>query len=639
MLILVSALLLLAEEPEGLVMDTIHLDEITTYGDYIKYQPGAKIVTLSGELMETTQEGGLDQLLSRFIPVYIKSDAGGLSTIHIRGTGASHTTINFGGININSLTLGQSNLSSISSFLFDQLELQYGSSSALNGSGAIGGTIYLGQYNHWTNGARLNAKMTQGAFGEQLYGTKIFLGNGKFESVTRLYYYQKENNFPFKNPYTGNVENREPIDDIQHGAAIKTKGLLQEFNYLFSPNAYLKSSVWFDDNWYQIQPNMQSNLTYTSAEEMHNQNIRTWAEYKNENHDLKYTIGAGYVHDFQQYNNIADQKIITDRVVAEAAIKQTVFKKIDSKLGAKYRYIVPDVYAYSDSLIDHEQQMALYLSVLFQPIQPLRIALNLRQQFITNFDAPFTPSLGAEYLLSSNEMKKISVTANFSKSYRVPTFNDRYWVKQGNPNLKAETGLNLETGLNYCITKTGHVINMSVNLFYLDVDNWIEWRNQGVWIAQNVKRVISKGVEFHFDDHFEILGAQSELTLNYTMNIVRQADSGQTLEANSKQLIYTPMNMGNISYLANYHKFGILLNGTYTGERYSDYLGSKLKAYFLTNCGAFYRLPIKEQEFKLSFTLNNLFNVNYQNEKYYAMPGINWQFSISTTLKHQSLNN
>lgn len=632
-----SAMLLLAEEPEGFVMDTIHLDEITTYGDYRKYQPGAKIVTLSGEFMESTQEGGIDQLLGRYMPIYVKSDAGGLSTIHIRGTGANHTTINFGGLNINSLTLGQSNLSAVSAFLFDHLELQYGSSSALNGSGAIGGTIYLGQYNHWTNGVRLNVKMTQGAFGEQLYGTKIFLGNGKFESVTRLYRYQKENDFPFKNPYTGNVENRTPINDTQHGAAINNKGFLQEFNYKFSPNSFFRSSIWADDNQYQIQPNMPTNLIFVEGEEMHNQNLRAWAEYKNENRATKYSIGAGYVHDFQQYNNIKDQKIITDRVVAEAALKQTLFRKIDFKLGAKYSYIIPNVYAYSSTIIDNEQQMAIYLSILYQPVSALSIAINLRQQFVTNFKAPFTPAVGAEYNLISNKKNKLDVTTNLSKSYRVPTFNDRFWVKQGNPNLKAETGLNLETGMNYCFSSNNKILNLSLNLFYLDVDNWIEWRNQGVWIAQNVKRVISKGIEFHADYRFDFKRIQSQLLFNYTLNTVRQADITETSQISSQQLIYSPMNMGTISYKAEYEQLGVVINGAYTGERYTDYNGSKLSPYFLTNLNLFYQLPVCEQQFKFSFSINNLFNIQYQNEKYYAMPGINWRISISTTLKHQSI--
>ena len=99
----------------------------------------------------------------QFTPIYLKANAGGLSTIRIRGTAADHTSVNFGGININSLTLGQSDFSRIPVYLFDGIDLQYGSSSAVNGSGAIGGSVYLGLSSEWTDGSRVKATVSEGS--------------------------------------------------------------------------------------------------------------------------------------------------------------------------------------------------------------------------------------------------------------------------------------------------------------------------------------------------------------------------------------------------------------------------------------------------------------------------------------------
>jgi len=162
--------------------DTITLQEITTVAPLMKYQAGAKIETISVDQMTIGQSGSVDQLLMRFTPVYLKTTGSGLSSVHFRGTSANHTSINFGGININSLSLGSSNMAEIPVFLFDNIDLQYGSSSAINGSGSIGGAIYLGLNNQWTNGIKLKTTISEGSFGEQLYGARLFAGNGRFES-------------------------------------------------------------------------------------------------------------------------------------------------------------------------------------------------------------------------------------------------------------------------------------------------------------------------------------------------------------------------------------------------------------------------------------------------------------------------
>ena len=613
--------------------DTIMIDEITLYGDYKKYQPGAKFETINLSETDQTQAAGIDQLISHYTPIYIKTNAGGLATINVRGTSPDHTSINFGGININSLTLGQSNVASIPSFLFDKMELQYGSSSALNGSGAIGGALYLGLQNHWTKGVKVHLKTMQGSFGEQLYGAKIFLGNGKFESVTRLYSYLKENDFPFKNKYTGNVEDRTPVDDIQHGAAIDNKGFLQEFNYLFTPNEYLKSMIWMEDFRYQIQPNMQSNLHFSAAEEMQNRNARVWSEYRNENHPVKFQLGAGYVHDYQLYNKTDGQEIITDRLVTEASVKHTLSKKLEYRIGAKYRYIVPNVYAYSSANITNEQQLELYSSLFWHPSPKLKTTVNLRQQFVTNFHAPFTPSIGAEYQLLMIDDQLITTSGNISRSYRIPTLNDRFWANQGNPDLKPENGWNIEAGLKYIQCTSDHSTTLKLDGYYMNIDNWIEWRNFGVWQARNVQKVISTGLEFHADDERSFGKFKLTSTLNYNLNSAQKIEEGTSGKTTREQLIYTPLHMGNLMLKLDYKTLNVFVDGNFTGKRKADYLGVTLPPYFLTNAGCSYGFTLLNQKTQVSLSVNNLFNVSYENEKYYAMPGIGFRAGFTMLIQ------
>lgn len=617
---------------ESSLSDTILLKEVATYAPYKKYQAGVKVESISSDQLQLSPEGGLDNILMRYTPIYVKSDAGGLSTIRLRGTSPDHTSVNFGGINVNSLTLGHTNMSTVPSYLFDGVDLQYGGSSAVNGSGSIGGAIYLGLKTNWTDGLKLKATASEGSFGEQLYGAKLFAGNGKLESVTRLFYLNKKNDFPFKNPYTGDVENHGAVDDRQQGASIENMGFIQELNYRFQKDEFIKSAIWMEHDWHQIQPNMPTNLHFKTQEVLDNKHIRFWSEYQNNVHRLNYHFGLGYVHDKQVYDSIASQQIITNRFVSELEIQQDLNPNLGYKAGVKYKYIVPDVYAYSDSVIDFEQHLDAYFSAFYSLWRRLKLTLNLRQSYVTNFTVPFTPSLGAEYRLFTNDASALKLTSNIARSYRVPTFNDRYWGTQGNPNLKAEDGVNYELGANYVFCKDDFQSEIKLNAFYMDVKNWIEWRNFGVWQAQNLMEVVSKGIEFQSNTSWGVGNTKFSFRLNYNFNPVEAVKSASETGVTQRQLIYVPKQMGNAFFMLNYNLWKFYVDGVYTGNRFSDEFGHELDPYFLTDCGLVRQVSVGTQTFNLSFSINNLLNTDYQNQRYYAMPERSFRISISTNL-------
>src|SRR6187402_1862581 len=122
--------------------DTTYLREVRVYGlPVTSHAVGAKI-----DQLDAGGLGNLSDKLSSDVPLYLKSYGNNqLSTISIRGTTASQTAVLWNGININSPTLGQSDLALLPLYLFDQLSVRYGGSSALYGSDAIGGSILLGQ--------------------------------------------------------------------------------------------------------------------------------------------------------------------------------------------------------------------------------------------------------------------------------------------------------------------------------------------------------------------------------------------------------------------------------------------------------------------------------------------------------------
>jgi iron complex outermembrane receptor protein len=624
---LFSTLILHAGTPEPLVIDTIHLEGVTLVSDYRKFQPGAKIDRLSSEQLQLMPEASLEQALMRLSPIYIKGNAGGLSTIRFRGTSANHTAIKLGGLNINSLTLGHANASNIPTYLFDGINLQYGGSSAINGSGSIGGTVYLEQQSKWTKGQKANLSTTTGSFGEQFYGTKIYVGNGRWESVTKAYWFQKENDFYFNNPFNANYyTNPQPVREKQSGAAIENKGVLQQVNYRFNSAANIQSTFWYEDSWHEVQPNMQSNNQPTP--DLHNKSFRSWLELDNRQNPVGYKLGAGYVHDEQLYNKNEAQLIVTDRLVTEASAGYQPASNQEIKAGVLYKHIVPEVYAYSKAVIDYEQQLDLYLSYYFQPVERLEATVNVRQMLVTDFEAPFTPALVMEYQVVKRPEQQLALTGGFSRSFRIPTFNDRYWGVQGNPNLKAEDGLNAEGGFLYLYQKTQNHYKAKVNIFYMDVDNWIQWSPGSIdWEAQNIDRVKSKGVEVQLQAHISANPLETEWGVNYSFNPVND-------ESQNKQLIYAPKHTGNAFGNLQWGEGGLGFEGIYTGERLHNKVGDTQPSHFITNLSAWYRFKFGQQSMRLTAQVLNLLNEDYQNEAFYAMPGSSYKLSISIDINN-----
>jgi len=615
------------------IADSVLIEEIRTYAKMKKYQAATRIDRLDESDLERAGAGGLEQLLWQNSSIYVKSDAGGLSTIRFRGTSPNQTSVIFGGLDVNSLTLGQSNLSNISSFLFDQVDIQYGSSSAVNGSGSVGGAIHLGLDSPWTRGLKIKSRVIEGSFGEQLYGAKVFAGNGKLESVSRIYYYYNKNDFKFRNPYTGDVEHPGAVNDRQQDASLRNYGLIQELNYRFSREEYIQSSLWLEHDWHQVQPNMPSNYSHSgSAEELLDRTIRFWSEYHNDRKAVKYNAGLGYVHDMEIDDGNTQEKIGTDRLVASFEVREDLWKIFGYKTGMKYKYIKPKVYAYSSSVIDHEQHLDLYGSSFLHIRDRLKLTLNLRQTFVTNFSAPFTPSFGAEYRLHSGLKSSVLATGSMARSYRIPTFNDRYWGTQGNPNLKPEDGMNYELGLNYYYVTDHFKTNLKLNAFYLDIKNWIEWRNLGEWTANNVGEVESKGLEFQSNTRLTAGETGFDLRLGYTYNPVEAVRDVSESVILHQQMAYVPKNMGNVSFILDHRPWQFYAQGQYTGTRFADSNEGKLDPYFLTNIGLVRRLSLREQQLRCSFSVNNLLNVNYQNQRYYAMPGRIFRLGISANL-------
>ena len=164
---------------------------------YQDFSAGSKTIQIDSTYLKNNP-GSLSDVLSNQSSVYIKSyGVSSLSSISLRGGSASQTQTTMNGMLLNSPTTGQVDYSIVPSFLFNSMNIQYGSQVSLMGSGAIGGSIHLSNETNFVKRKQLNISYQQASFGSLLPIISTRLGDSTQQFYAALYYKQATNIIPY----------------------------------------------------------------------------------------------------------------------------------------------------------------------------------------------------------------------------------------------------------------------------------------------------------------------------------------------------------------------------------------------------------------------------------------------------------
>lgn len=610
--------------------DTISLKEVVCKDvPRHKYGVGTIIHKIDSLSKESHDNGNLSDLLSSTMPIFINKRSDGFSTISIRGTSANHTAILVNGMNLNSLTLGHSNLANIDMFIYDDVEVQLGSAGAIYGSDAIGGTINLKLDTKFTNGTKAIIKSDYSSLNNIFEGIKIFTGNKYFESKTRIYYMNNENRFKFTNlgrPIITATSISYPRE-YTNNARKENYGILQQFFYKPSLVNTFSVMASYHNNWNQIQPSMGDNSNKYSYEKSKNEFIRIITNYERLGDSYKLETNFGYVKDMEIHNGNTKDHISTQRLISKTSLEYNISATSALNFGLDYQYITPDVYSYPAELTEHRADIfLLYTQKIYSR---LKYSINLRQSFVSKYKAPFTPALGLAYTLIDKTDTKSFISLKFAKGYKIPTLNQRFWGTQGDPNIKPEESISTELGYNSKKIIGKGYLDLTINSYYTNIDNWITWVNKGEWVPINERKVHCIGGEFFSSLGFYINKLKVDYKLNYflTSSILVESKSG--ILNIGKQLAYTPHHNANTNLELSINDYILRTDVSYTGDRYIDGYNTQLEDYYLCHSSISKSFSIDKSSIKLCFSVNNIFNKDYQTTEYYAMPTRNYNLSLN----------
>ncbi|MEO5642689.1 MAG: TonB-dependent receptor [Bacteroidia bacterium] len=572
------------------------------------------------------QSGTLTDLLGQNGMLFLKSYGGGnLSTTTIRGASASQTPVLWNGINLQSPTNGNVDLSLVPAILCDYVSIQNGGGSAGWGSGAIGGVIQTGNTSEFAKGFGIKYTGLAGSFGQIENGVKLSYSNEKYAANIRTYRQTAKNDFTFRNSALGGF----PKDTVMNSDFLQ-EGIYGEFAVRSKSGEHLLTvRGWYQNSDRGIPSTMLESASTTRQKD---EFFRGMVDYKISKEDylleLKSVVLTEFMDFYPGYNQPSS---FTHSAVSvnEADFIYKFNKKFSVLAGANYTVSKADVTQYVPVTI--QNRVSVFGGINYLPFEKLNFTLNVRDEMI---DCNLTPLVGA-FGLEWWKYKLVTIRTSISRNYRIPTFNDLYWVPGGNPDLKPEDSWNEDISADLHFDWKKMKFSYIITAYNRNTENWILWQpGPGYWSPENLLSVWSRGIEHRVKLKWS--KNKSNITFLGGYDYVR-ATNEKSKAVNDvsvgKQLMYLPANHFSGMLQFTFYNFYLAYNHQYNGLRFTaaDH-SSYLPAFSIASLSIGKRIDRKKSYCDIFFRVNNLFDKEYQTIAWRPMPGRNFQFGITIDL-------
>lgn len=595
------------------VVDTFSIDkvEITNHRNCF-YSDDINIYKIDSSIRQTFSSLTLGDFLTNYSNIHIHGNgkSGFVSGSFIRGTNSYQTSVNWNGFSLNSTTLGTYDLSLINSGLIQDISVNHGASASLYGSGTFGGAIDLNNMPDWKNKLSVNLSGSITNINEYINLIGFKIGNKTIQSHSNFHIHRGDLKFPYNDPVTDNtlyqIHNRLNSITFMQNIFLKLK------------DNKISCGIWYSEKYKEIPSILASNTTNYDIQQ--DSTLKAFIKWRKIFSKSSLSVNTAYFYDYQkfsEYPEIKSVKIITDIFYRYFLTNQIVFD-----LGGMYVENQANSDYYQGKI--REPQGALLCGIRIDYLK-LTSNITFRKEIHAQYNVKPLIGLNLKYNLIED---RLFVKSTFSRNFRVPTINDKYWVPGGNPDLLPENGWSGDAGFQYNLK---NILNHSYSIklvYYSSVINdmiqWIPLGNSALWVPKNSKQVWARGLESSFIakiqmNSFEI---QSRIDYSFSKSTVTKIYEGSSNLLN-KQLRYLPLHSAKGILEVKYRNFSILCNELFTGNRYTDEENIdvfKLPGFFITNIIFGFTQKYKQYTGKLSVKIDNLFNTDYQLVRAYPMP-------------------
>jgi len=538
---------------------------------------------------------------------------GGLATLRNQGANSNHIDVRFAGQSLSNKMNGHFDFSLLPMELFSEVDLVNGPTAALNGSGAIGGSLILGN----DPAERFNeVGFSIGSFGN--YNGYVAAGYGSYriKNQTRLAGYNLNNHYTFEiNDASFERNNAESqslgLTHITSARLSKNLGLQAEILAL-SSNRNLPANVYAAED----SASQSDDLLHLTVGLNHK------SAFGSTSAKLKFGI-QNLLYENPLFNIRAPSK--TQEIGLNLSWQKAHFNisyEGSFEQGETNNYLSGSRRQFNQSLRFSAQHT----------IQSFSLRTHLA---LEHMGEELVPSMHVE--LGKIWAKNFHSYAFFNSHFKQPSFNDLHWLPGGNPSLKSERGWKFGGRMMVQNSNQSTQWFSDLQLHFGKLKNLIRWipNLDRVWEAENVDASTSIGlthqflfakklgsVKFNFQNRIvatrnyneETLGIQQAFVPKWTTN------SRMNVQFNNRLQLYTQYNFiseqntnsDGTTQIPEMHKLSFSIGKT---------------------------IQLKNIDLKLLLGLKNALNKQYVYLQGFPLPGRHWNFTLRIKHKHGKYKN
>lgn len=626
------------------VLDTLVVNGVRRVG--LSTDGSVPVQYMDAEALQRLGVVDAGDALKRFAGVAVKDygGVGGLKTVSVRGMGAQHTAVFYDGVAVGDCQSGQVDLGRFSTDNLDGIRLTIGQDDDIYQPArmyASAGAVSLYTRQPCDGGVRVRAYAASfDGYGCSVDGG-LALGRG-WQAALSAGYVTSGGDYPFTlSNASGRIDSRRNNSDVESmrgeadvrwsnggvhalrakiygyytsrgvpGAVIVDNPLSSErllnrnfFGQLFyeyAPSAVLRMKAAFKHNY-----------TFDRNRIPRQAGVVDVNEYSQRETDVSYTVkwspaaleGLSMAYSGEFFRNSLET---TNGHLLMASRP----RRFTALSAVALRYVAERFSATASLLHTYAEEHASDGDVA-----PGRSCLS--------------PSLSLSYTPFG---RIVCLRASYKDIFRLPTFNDLYYMETGNYKLKPEKSRMLNAGVALDLPSRGWLrgVALSVDGYTGRVeDKIVAVPGVFVWKMNNVGRVSLSGVDVAFAARaaWGVYGVRLDATYNY-MYAVDDTDGSAV---KGEQIIYTPRHSGSASLAFDCPFLDAGYSLVWSGVRYrlpQNIPSNEVGAWHDHSLWISHTAEISGCKITARAEAVNITDDNYEVIRYYPMPGRNYRFSV-----------
>lgn len=592
----------------------------------------------------------LSEAVKRFSGVTVQDygGIGGLKTVSVRSLGAKHTAVSYDGVTVTDAQSGQIDISRFSLDNVETVELAIGQADEIFQTARL-----------YASAGALNIQTARPDFSSSPFHFKAQLKGGSFGLVNPyLRYEQKmgdrwsatwegdflraDGQYPFTliNGEQTEQKKRKNSDietwrtEMNLSGRVGREGRLSVKGYYFESERGLPGSVilyndYSGERLWDKNAFMQAHYRMQVGERFEWQAIGkynyAWNRYQDINN--KYP-GGKQVDRYTQneyYGSASGLYRLTDRFSFSLA-EDFFVNTLDNTLpGCPY----PKRYSSLTAAAARYQDGRLTITA---SLLGTYMTERVREGDVPPDRKRLSPSVSASWRVWPD--RNLRVRVSYKDIFRVPTFNDMYYLRIGNTDLRPEKATQYNAGLTWSGVLPGmSFLTFSADGYYNRVaDKIVAMPTMFIWKMMNMGEVRIGGADVNVSAGIPVYGPV-ELQIQGAYTFQHAVDVTDPEAKNYRnQIPYTPRHAGTVSVSLMNPWLNVSYSLVAAGDRYAlpqNIEDNRIDRYTEHSLSVNREWKVGGCRLRLQGELLNLTDRTYEVIQFYPMPGRSWRLTLS----------